>query len=435
MVGGLWCEHLETGSIGAHDVRGAHPVGQHLDDGRHQIADSRDPVRERRHGHRHAAAREHAVLAVNGAVVEELGHRHVRKQRRSGGAAERLHRAGCGVDAELAAAAGVLTEPPLVLHEVSGDVFEDARGVGADSALGLTAARARPRPGLELDAMLAALDLSPVDARRALAVNGRPALVELLLELGVRLGIGPHLLGLRLGWGVLGRELLEQERELPGVDLFASLARALATELVDEQRELAILVEHRTQRRDEQIERLVGAAFGHQRLRVGAHVLWREDVSRSGRGRRGRRHRCVAGRNVARGRICSTRVSRTRGRTNEIGKDSRSSPERRGGAWDRLRSAIPTSLPCGSSQIDPFENHRELGRVDLDVPSADQWRLGERERPALETLVDEQVSRAIPHEDFDPVSPTVEPAEQMPGEWILTDHLARRGGQAVEAAA
>ena len=99
-----------------------------------------------------------------------------------------------------------------------------------------------------------------------------------------------------------------------------------------------------------------------------------------------------------------------------------------------LRLRIPPGTPVVPSpaprlaKVDPAQEQRQFLAAELHR----RRRAWPGERPSLQPLGEHPESRAVPHEDLHEVTATVAENEDVAAQRILSDHLTRRPGEAVE---
>src|SRR5439155_17171538 len=100
----------------------------------------------------------------------------------------------------------------------------------------------------------------------------------------------------------------------------------------------------------------------------------------------------------------------------------------------RLRTDVIDEVAphLASFQVNPFEDHRQLRAIDLDLWTTTVKPL---ERAALEPLVEQPEAVAVPHQQLHAIAAAVEEEEQVACEGIGAEAIAHDLHQAVEALA
>jgi hypothetical protein len=80
-------------------------------------------------------------------------------------------------------------------------------------------------------------------------------------------------------------------------------------------------------------------------------------------------------------------------------------------------------------QDDAFEDHSQLGGVDLDA----RWAVGsggEAKGPLFESLIPQAPAVLLPGKDLEPITLAVLEGEPVPGEGVVAEGLSDKGAEA-----
>jgi len=160
------------------------------------------------------------------------------------------------------------------LDEVPRDILQCPRHILADPLLGHATWRAPPLPFRHLVVVNLALQASGPEAvdltfpGALLGIPGLLGLPDLLIQGDVLAGLGPRIdRRRRVTLAPLAAQRLEEQLQRPGIDPLRALPHPLPSPLRHQQFQFPGLVEHRLQRGEEKLERLLHLPFLPQGLR------------------------------------------------------------------------------------------------------------------------------------------------------------------------